>query len=294
MTNSLTTKDLFKKNDIQERFEKLLGKKAPGFISSVLQTVSNNKLLANADPKTVLTAAATAATLDLPINQNLGFAWIVPYKGQAQFQIGWKGFVQLALRSGQYKGINVTEVYENQYKGFNRLTEVLDADFNIDGEGEIVGYASYFKLNNGMEKTCFWSIESVQKHAQKYSKAYNKSFSPWQDKDQKHAMGKKTVLKNMLSKWGIMSIEMQTAQLMDQSVQETEGVANYPDNDTIDVTAEAVDEENTRIISFLKKAKTQAEIDEIKNSLDAEQLEGLKDIITDIENNIILIVESKN
>lgn len=288
MQNTLTTKDLFKKNDIQERFEKLLGTKAPGFISSVLQTVNNNKLLANADPKTVLTAAATAATLDLPINQNLGFAWIVPYKGQAQFQIGWKGFVQLALRSGQYKSINVTEVYKNQFKSFNRLTEELDADFGIEGEGEIVGYASYFKLNNGMEKTCFWTIESVVKHAQKYSKAYNKSFSPWQDKDQKHAMGKKTVLKNMLSKWGIMSIEMQTAQLMDQSVQENEGVAKYPDNQTIDVTAEAVDEEKERIISFLEKAETQEAIDDIKNSLDAELLKALSTEIENAENNLIL------
>lgn len=292
MGNSLTTKDLFKKNDIQERFEALLGKKAPGFISSVLQTVNNNKLLANANPQTVLTAAATAATLDLPINQNLGFAWIVPYKGQAQFQMGWKGFVQLALRTGQYKAINVTEVYENQFKSFNQLSEELDADFNIDGEGKIVGYASYFRLNNGMEKTCYWSVKAVIKHAKKYSKAYNQSFSPWQDKDQKHAMAKKTVLKNMLSKWGIMSIEMQTAQLMDQSVQETEGIAKYPDNDTIDVTAESVNEEHDRIKSFLKKAETQEQIDEIKNSLDNSQLQVLKTDIEDAENTLILSTQT--
>jgi len=292
MGDSLTTKDLFKKNDIQERFEKLLGNKAQGFISSVLQTVNNNKLLAKADPSTVLTAAATAASLDLPINQSLGFAWIVPYGGQAQFQIGWKGFVQLALRTGQYKAINVTDVYSNQFKSFNQLTEELDADFSVDGSGGIVGYASYFKLNNGMEKTCYWSTQAVVKHAKKYSKAYNQSFSPWQDKDQKHAMGKKTVLKNMLSKWGIMSIEMQTAQIADQSVQVQDGVTQYPDNNTIDITPEAVDEELKRILSFLNKAKNQEEIDSIKNSLDTEQLEALKVQIENIENNLILTVEA--
>ena len=108
MENRLTTKDLFGQRTIQQRFEAILGKKAQGFISSVLQVINGNKLLQKADPQTVLNAAATAASLDLPINPNLGFAWIVPYKGQAQFQVGWKGFEQLALRTGQYRRINVT------------------------------------------------------------------------------------------------------------------------------------------------------------------------------------------
>ena len=234
MKNQLTTKQLFSGKSVQERFEKLLGEKTQGFISSVLQIVGNNKLLSKADPNTVLTAAATAATLNLPINQNLGFAWIVPYKGQAQFQMGWRGYVQLALRTNQYKRINVTEVYENQFTSFNRLTEELIADFNVEGEGNVVGYAAYFSLTNGMEKTCYWTKEAVIKHAKKYSQAYSSSFSPWQDKDQFDAMAKKTVLKNTLSKWGIMSIEMETAQLVDQSVQQKEGSYNYVDS-TIDV-----------------------------------------------------------
>ena len=176
MSQALTTKDLFGQRSIQDRFEKLLGKKAQGFISSVLQITNSNSQLQKADPTTVLNAAATAASLDLPINPNLGFSWIVPYKGQAQFQMGWKGYVQLALRTGQYKRINVTEVYENQFKSFNRLTEELIADFDKIGEGEIVGYASYFSLLNGMEKMTYWSKEEVISHAKKYSQAYNKSF----------------------------------------------------------------------------------------------------------------------
>ncbi|WP_348722354.1 recombinase RecT [Tenacibaculum sp. 190524A05c] len=273
MSTQLSTKDLFGQKSIQERFEKLLGKKAPGFISSVLQVINGNKLLKNADPNTVLNAAATAAILNLEINPNLGFAWIVPYKGQAQFQMGWKGFVQLALRTGQYKRINVTEVYENQFTSFNRLTEELNANFDVVGTGEIVGYASYFMLNNGMEKMTYWSKEEVTNHAQKYSKAYGKSHSPWSDKDQFHAMAKKTVLKNMISKWGIMSIEMQRAQLADQSVQQNEGNYQYIDNGhTIDVTQESINEENARIKEFINKAETIQDLKDVQDSLDREQI----------------------
>lgn len=243
MSTQLTTKDLFGKKSIQERFEKILGDKAQGFISSVLQIVNSNNLLQNASPETVLNAAATAAVLNLEINPNLGYAWIVPYKGQAQFQMGWKGFVQLALRTGQYKNINVVEIHENQFKSFNALTENLDADFSIEGNGKIVGIASYLKLVTGFEKTVYWSMEKVKSHAKKYSKTYNKVnksgqliHSPWNDEDQFISMCLKTVLKNTISKWGIMSIEMQTAQLADQSVQSEQGKYDYIDSsDTIDI-----------------------------------------------------------
>lgn len=285
----LTTKDLFGQQSIQQRFEAILGKKAQGFISSVLQVINGNKLLKNADPSTVLNAAATAASLDLPINPNLGFAWIVPYKGQAQFQIGWKGFVQMALRTGQYKRINVTEVYKNQFKSFNRLTEVLNSNFDIVGEGEIVGYASYFMLNNGMEKMTYWSKEEVVSHAKKYSKAYGSSHSPWNDKDQFHAMAKKTVLKNTISKWGIMSIEMQTAQLADQSVQEDQGSYKYIDNETtIDVNSESIEEERVRILSFIYKCTTLEELNTIKSTLDETQIEMVSKEIEDAENTFLI------
>lgn len=260
--NVPSTKSLFGQKSIQERFEKLLGKKSQGFISSVLQVVNGNKLLSAADPQTVLNAAATAAALDLPINPNLGFAWIVPYKGSAQFQMGWKGFVQLALRTNQYQNINTTEVYENQFKSFNRLTEELDANFDVPGEGEIVGYAGYLKLKSGFSKTTYWSKEEVIAHAKKYSQAYGKgSMSPWNDKDQFHAMAKKTVLKNLISKWGIMSIEMQTAQLADQSVQTEEGQFEYVDNTKV-IDTEAVDEEYKRIEGFIESADSIEKLEE--------------------------------
>lgn len=257
-----TTKSLFAQKSIQERFEKLLGKKSQGFISSVLQVVNGNKLLSTAEPSTVLNAAATAAALDLPIDPNLGFSWIVPYKGHAQFQMGWKGFVQLALRTGQYQNINVTEVYENQFKSFNRLTEELNANFDLPGEGEIVGYAGYFKLSSGFSKMTYWSKEEVINHAKKYSQAYGKgSISPWNDKDQFHAMAKKTVLKNLISKWGIMSIEMQTAQLADQSVQTEEGNFEYVDNSKV-IEVEALNEEKLRIEKFINDADSIDKLEE--------------------------------
>lgn len=217
---AVTTKDFFSKDSVVNKFKELLGNKSAGFITGVLQVVNQNKLLQTTDPKSIYQAAAMAAILDLPINNNLGMAWVVPYKGNAQFQIGWKGFVQLAQRSGQYLRINVTEVYENQYKYFNQLTEEFDADFNLEGTGKIVGYVGYIKLINGFEKTTYWSKTKVENHAKKYSQAYKneKSMSPWRDSEQFHEMAKKTVIKNLLSKWGPLSIEMVKAQTVDQAV----------------------------------------------------------------------------
>lgn len=267
MSTEITTKDFFNKNAVKARFENILDKKASGFISTILQIVNANKLLSTADPRTIYNAAITAAVLDLPIDPNLGFAWIVPYKGRAQFQMGWKGFVQLALRTGQYESINVIEVYENQFKTFNRLTEELEADFTIAGVGNIIGYVSYFRLVNGMKKVTYWSKEEVINHAKKYSQAYGKgSMSPWNDKDQFHAMAKKTVLKNMISKWGIMSIEMQKAQLADQSVQIEEGNYQYIDS-TVEIEDENIQEEEKRVISFILKAETVENLKELEKHI---------------------------
>ena len=215
-TNQLAVKDFFLRDDVKKKFQELLGQKSVGFITSVMQVVNNNNLLQKASPASIYNAAAMAATLDLPINQNLGFAWIVPYGNAAQFQIGWKGMIQLANRTGQYKAINVTEVYENQFTSFNRLTEELDADFSIVGSGSVVGYVAYFKLLNGFEKTVFWTTEEVKQHGAKFSKTFNQSNGVW--KTNFDAMAKKTVLKNTLAKWGILSIEMQNAVIADSAI----------------------------------------------------------------------------
>jgi recombination protein RecT len=178
---------------------------------------------------TVYAAASIAATLDLPINQNLGFAWIVPYNGQAQFQMGYKGYIQLALRTGQYMRLNVIPVYQNQFISWNELTEELQANFNNIGAGNVVGYCCYFKLINGFEKTSFWSLQKVTEHGKRFSKTFNNG--PW--KTDFDSMAMKTVLKNTISKWGILSIEMQRAVIVDQGViNDEEGWdVSYPDNE---------------------------------------------------------------
>ncbi|WP_167571717.1 recombinase RecT [Aquimarina algiphila] len=227
-------------DSIQDQFKSILGEKAQSYISSALQVVNSDKYLSSADPQTVLHAVATAAILDLPINPSLGFAWVVAYKGKAQFQVGWKGFVQLAIRSGQYKKLNVTEVYENQFTAHNALTEEIVANFNLVGKGEVVGYAAYFRLHNGMEKTVFWSKQKVIDHAKKYSTSYGDKNSPWTK--QFDAMAKKTVIKNTISKWGIMSVQMQTAHLADQAVQEEEGSYRYVDNEPVESAPKEIKE----------------------------------------------------
>lgn len=269
--NQLTTKDFFAKDNVKKKFEELLGTRAPQFITSILQITSQNKLLQNASPESVYNSAMMAATLNLPINQNLGFAWIVPYKGQAQFQIGWKGFVQLALRTGQYKQINVTEIYQNQFKKYNALTEELDADFSLNPEGKIVGYVAYFKLINGFEKTVYWNESKVIAHASKYSQAYKSAngITPWKDADQFQEMAKKTVLKNTLNKWGILSVEMEKATITDQAVirdAETLDV-NYIDN-----TEAEKDKASERIFMMINDCKTKEQLNNFREQLIFEKV----------------------
>jgi recombination protein RecT len=218
----------FERDSVKSKFAEMLGKRAPQFITSVLQIATSSDKLQKADPISIYNAAAVAATLDLLLNNNLGFAWIVAYGSAAQFQMGWKGYVQLAQRSGQYLKLNVVEVYESQFKSWNSLTEELKADFEAEPSGKVVGYCAYFKLINGFEKVVYWSKDKVNAHGKKYSKSF--SFGPWKDEFDK--MAKKTVLKNMLSTWGILSIEMQKAMVFDQAViedVEAEEV-KYPDS----------------------------------------------------------------
>jgi len=265
-----TVKNILLTDNIQKRFQEILGKKAQGYISSVIQ-ISQSKNMVGVDPTSIVAAAVTAATLDLPINPSLGFAWIVPYNGKekneagkwvevkkAQFQIGWKGFVQLAQRSGQYKRINVVKVYESQFKSFNALTEDLDCDFSMEPDGKVVGYVAYFRLVNGFEKLSFWSTAKVDAHAKKYSKAYGKDFSAWnkKDPDKYEAMGLKTVLKNTLSKYGVLSIEMQTAQIADQAVVTEEGEFQYVDNEPATISERAQENERARILKHIEESES--------------------------------------
>jgi recombination protein RecT len=266
-TQPRTAKDVFGSPTVIQKFEGMLGNRTKGFITNVLQVVQNNSLLSKADPMTVYMAAATAASMNLSVNPSLGEAYIVPFKGQASFQVGWKGLVQLAQRTGQYHRINVVEVYENQFKGFNALTEELDADMTIEGVGAIVGYAAYFRLTNGFEKLEYWSRAKMTAHAKKFSQSYQRGSGVWADgEDGFTAMAKKTALKSILSKYGIKSIEMQTAVQADQAVVTEDGSFKYVDN-TIDIESDNAAEEDARAIQFVSKCATIEDLDHLEESL---------------------------
>lgn len=214
-------KDFFAKPMVQEKLKELLGKNAPAFATSVLQIVNSNSMLVNADPQTIFSAACMAATLNLPINNNLGFAYIVPFKNtkankiEAQFQLGWKGYVQLAQRSGQFSRISSTPVYEGQLISENPLLG-YEFDWTVKPTNQPIGYVAFFKLINGFTAELYMSREEILAHAKKYSQSFKSGYGVW--KDQFDAMAIKTVLKLLLSKQAPLSIEMQQAQLADQSV----------------------------------------------------------------------------
>lgn len=205
---------------VRARFKEILKEKGEGFIASVLAIVNNNALLSKATPMSVISAAMTAATLDLPLTTGLGYAAIVPFfngkegRTDAQFQLMTRGLVQLALRSGQYAAIEVNEVYEGEVVAFNRFNGSYT--FGERKSDNIIGYMGYFRLLNGFEKYFFLSVEEIQAHAQRYSQTAKKGYGLWVD--QFDAMARKTVLKLLLSRWGILSVEMQKATTFDGSV----------------------------------------------------------------------------
>ncbi len=263
-TQALTTKNLFARDEVRNKFQEMLGKRAPQFITSVLQIVASNALLANADPHSVYHSAAVAATLDLPLNNNLGFAYIVPYNQRqkdgtyrqvAQFQMGYKGFIQLAQRSGMYRTLSATPIYEGQLIEENPLTGFV-FDFTKKKSDTIIGYASYFELLNGFQKTLYSTVEQLKAHGMKYSQTYKKGFGLW--KDDFDAMALKTVIKANLSKWGPLSVEMQKAVVTDQSIVNNEDATDitYVDNEP-----DQVDHESERVVLMIQDAKT---IDELK------------------------------
>ena len=241
---------------VKKRFQEILGKKAPGFISSVLSCVNSNNLLQTAEPQSVLNSAVIAATLDLPINPNLGFAAIVPYKDRmrgniAQFQLMYKGLIELCLRSGQFSALIDEVVYEGQLVSKNKFTGEYIFDEDKKTSDKPIGYMAYFRLVNGFEKTFYMTVEEVEAHAKKYSQSYKKGYGVW--KDDFDIMARKTVLKLLLAKYAPKSIEMQQAIIFDQAAvkndlvkddvneAEIEYVDNGPQASLADMAAEAAE-----------------------------------------------------
>ena len=263
-----TLKSMINDERTKNKFKEMLGNKAAGFLTSLMNTTNGNAQLQQADPNSILKAGAIAATLDLPIDPNLGFAYIVPYnnkgKNEAQFQMGYKGFVQLAIRTGQYKRINVTELYEGQFESYDPITDELK--YNLDNRlsDEITHYVAYFQTINGFEKYNVMSKKEIENHAKKFSKTYSYKGSSWQTNF--NTMAKKTVLKLLLSKFGILSIEMQTAQKADQAV-----IREFDKNN---IEVEYVDNENN-INDTIDEIVINESNTANENNSDDEELKGM-------------------
>jgi recombinase, phage recT family len=234
-----TLKGMLESPTYKKKFEKMLGKKAAGFMSSIIAVTKNNNYLMKADPATVIGAAAQAAMLDLPINQSLGFAYIVPYKGAAQFQLGYKGYIQLAQRSGQYVDIGAKTVYEGELEYENRLLDKFR--FGERTGDKVIGYLAYFRLTNGFEKMLFMTLDEMQAHAKKYSQNYKGGTDKWGIADF-NVMAEKTVLKRLLSKFGPLSIE---SVQMSQALSNDGGIISMnKDGDfDVDFSGETIDAE---------------------------------------------------
>ncbi len=266
MNNNLVKKydwsSYLRNEEIQTKVADLLKDRSSQFTTSLLSVVNTNSMLAKCKPETVFNAALTAASMDLPINQNFGFAAMVPYKNrageyEAQFQMMKGGFIQLAQRSGQYKTISSTEVYAGQLKSIDPLRGFV-WDWDVKSEGDPIGYAAYFELLSGFEKTLYMTVDQLEKHARRYSSAYKedirakKNASLWSQDFEK--MAHKTVLKLLISKWGPLSTQLQRALEVDQAIITDDG-QHYVDN----VDDEKATEEERNAILEANKPK------EVKN-----------------------------
>lgn len=275
----------------QEFLSTVLNEKKSQFVTNITSLVSNDKNLQDCEPLTLMYAGITATTLDLPLNKGLGFAYVIPFKNgktgttEAQFQIGYKGFVQLAIRSGQFKTMNVADVREGELEEFDLLSGEISFKAKPNRINlPIIGYVAYFQLTNGFSKTLYMTKEEVEAHGLRYSQTfasktdYIKKSSKWStDFD---AMAKKTVLKLLLSRWAPLSVDMQSAIEKDQSVMRTEDMTpDYVDNDVVETTAEEVNE--TTVIASILKAKTKEELSSIIETTpeDIAQSERIKEAV---------------
>lgn len=218
--NLAKLKTTLKAPSVEAKFKEMLGKRAPQFMTSITSVVTNNALLQKADVNSIIMGAATAASMDLPLNQNLGYAALVPFNSKegcfAQLQVMVKGWVELFLRSGQCQNIICETVYEGQLVKKNKFTGEYVFDESAKKSDKIAGFMAYFRLSNGFEKTEYMTVEEVKAHAQKFSQTYRKGIGPW--KEMFEQMGQKTTLKRLLTKWAPKSIEMQQMAIFDQSV----------------------------------------------------------------------------
>lgn len=289
-------KEILNAESVQEQFKNALGKASNTFVASVIDLYNSDSNLQMCEPKAVVMEALKAAVLHLPINKALGYAYIIPYnnsytekdqygkdildergnkkwykKMEPTFQLGYKGYIQLAMRTGQYRTLNADVVYDGEIRKVSKLT----GEIAFDGEkvsDKIAGYFCYFELLNGFSKTLYMTVEQMAKHAKRFSKGLKKDVSverllqlaamPVNDDSKTvgwlgnfHAMGVKTVVRNLLSKYGYLSIEMQTAIADDMRSED------YAD-------AQEIREDHPRLVIEAENVKTIGEAASSNNNTD--------------------------
>lgn len=228
---------------MKKKFTDILHEKSDSFMGSLMTLVGGDNYLSQAEPMTIIASALKAATMDLPIDKNLGYAYVVPFNrsekvgnkwvkhNEAQFILGYKGYIQLAQRSGQYKALNALAIYDGQLIDWNPLTEEFTFDYKAKVSDEVIGYVGFFELLNGFKKTVYWTKQEIESHRIKNAKGYDKEKLSGAWVDNYDSMAIKTVLRNMLSKWGLLSVEMQSAITSDEKVFRVD-----ENNDLIDET----------------------------------------------------------
>ena len=238
--------NMLSSDSVKERFQNMLGKKSAGFLSSVMTLVNQTPLLQRATPQSIMAAAATAASLDLPILNSLGRAYIIPYGSTATFILGTKGLVELAIRSQQYRRINVVTVYEGELESWDKFTEEYKLGEKISNK--VIGFMASFELINGFKKTLYWTEEEVRSHAKRFSKTYSSPNSVWASDFEK--MAEKSVLAALLKHWGPLSVEMQRALDGDADINPEYNMksANETVSATMDIEAETVQTEDGQTV----------------------------------------------
>lgn len=222
-----------KSDAYQKLINDTLGDKelARQFVADISSVVSSNPSLSLCDAGTILSAGLMASSLKLPLANSLGFAYVIPYKGKAQLQIGYKGLIQLAQRSGQFERIGVREVHQGEYAGQDEFGEDLFKFSHEFDSKEVIGYFAYFKLLNGFTKTLYMTKGQCLAHGKKYSKSFNSDGETNVWRDLTDAMCQKTVLKLLLNKYAPLSVELQKAVVYDQASIKENGTPEYVDND---------------------------------------------------------------
>lgn len=272
---NLPMKKLVQQNAIQDMMKRTLGSKAQQFTTSLVNIVNSNQQLKNVDQMSVIQSAMVAASLDLPIDPNLGYMWLVPYGHSATPQIGYKGYIQLAQRTGQYKAMNAVVVHEGELVSWNPLSEEVVFDPMKRTSDGVIGYVGYFRLLNGFEKTVYWTRDQMEDHRKRFVKGgggQDKPTGVWgTDYD---AMALKTVIRGLLSKWGPMSVQM--AEAIKEDEKEPQNERQNIDGDVNEFTDEAAASKTTEQMlgEFIKEQMDEPETVDVNEHNQDDQKQG--------------------